>query len=238
MGAFAGSYHDFSELNFQQEAEKKIATIKIALEERPDEILALGLNNNKMTSTNFTALTETLSLEKFTTLTVLDISDNSIDVTAAGAIAKWLDLPSNPYIKLTGTPLALKKVGTFYDRFTQVCPEKAKNFMKRVIFISQNYINTANTSVAIYQTLKTDKKIPDDWAQIHHDFYKNAIFKRLLKERELNQFKMVERRIQQLSLSQPPSPQRASVDNEGLEKSSGDKETMTFSQALNSVTFQ
>ena len=223
-------YYDFSELNFMIDFDKKSEFIKNKLSINPSEILGIGLQYNKMTTDQFINLSNLLPLKEFTSLKVLNISDNKIDANITPILNLWLSLPSKPNIKMTGTILSCKNIKTLADQFRLEYPNKVSNFIKHIIFVSEEYINKAD-SLDFYKQLINDGKISLNWADKHHKFYNSVHYKNLTKIQEWNKYQMVERQMAVLGHT------RYNINKKLLYNDNSENDTLDFSQVLDLVTF-
>ncbi|OJW53949.1 MAG: hypothetical protein BGO67_07745 [Alphaproteobacteria bacterium 41-28] len=225
-------YVDFCDLNFSHSPQQKIRVIKEESEKKLSNIIAFGFSNNNITSVNFATLTNELKPEQFTKIQLLDLSDNQVDESSAESLARWLRLDSQPYIKLTGTPVAVKNVAKLSNKFKELYPDEASSFMERIIFMSRNYVAKASQSVQVYQKLTSQNVLPHNWTQIHKEFYDSEVFAHLLKERESQRYNLVMRNMQHLSTSARRSPTPINPQEEGI----GEEDLLNFHDALTVVT--
>lgn len=225
-------YIDFNDLDLTKDSTSKTARIVDDLQTYSSTVVAFALTNSVMTSEIFCDLTKKLTLKEFSKLKILDISDNKIDEKAAPVLANWLRLNSKPYIKITGTPIALKNVEKLYKSFNELYPNEAATFMKNIIFMSRDYINKASKTVKIYKTLVSQKAIPQNWAEIHNKFYELDEYKNLLRQRDFTRYHSTMVNMQRLSISPLQKPQE-----QDLYESVYDEESfIDFNDALESIS--
>ncbi|MDI9637894.1 hypothetical protein QM565_19385 [Geitlerinema splendidum] len=182
-------YVDCSEWDLSINPALKIQKIRFVLEGQEAGIEGLGFSQNRMTSAQFDEITASLDPEKYLNLKILNLNDNVIDTAAAPSLLKWLGLPSAPLINITGnSSISLKNISKLYGALGSLIddPSDLKEKMKRVIFMSPQYITKAKSSVAIYNTHAEEGIIPGDWDQRHKSFYASEYFKRLQAQRAID----------------------------------------------------
>lgn len=219
-------YFDFDQLDFTVNFDNKLTRINNELIDR-SQIIGLGLTGNRMESEQFIALSTMVNIEEFISLKILDLSDNRINIDCLPQLIQWLSLPSKPYIKLTSTLLSQRNIKKLHGLMTD-------NLLKRIIFISKGYIRQASQN-QIYIDFLKEGKLYSDWEAKHKSFYQKDYYNKLLKMREYNQFKMVERYMISLSLNQSPSQTRIHENNYGEDS---EEEILSFGQALDLITFK
>lgn len=223
----SSSHFNFTDYNFNENLpgktipiEEKLSTIKGKLL-KSSNVMSMNLKKTNLNSSTFKRLTKCLLTEpliesSLKSFQILEISDNKIDENAAPSIAKWLLLTSKPYIKLTGNPIALKNISKLYTGFTNngFSNENINKFMKKIIFVSKEYVRKASKTVQIYKTLVDNKIIPRNWACIHSEFYNLKFYKSLLKQEEINQFNLVMEKMERLSILSPSQLQSSNEEKE------------------------
>jgi hypothetical protein len=177
---------DFHGINLSIKQDDAVQELKAS-----SEIKFIRLSQCGLSSDNFKRLTMMLDLKEFSQLQLIDISSNPIDKTAALALAGWLELESQPYVKLTETDLKASKVESLYDELRHVFTTKqVAEFMKRVIFVTRSYLSNTqlkNDEVEVYNRLVQAGKIPTNWKDIHLEFYKKYFTKKPMNEAKKQQ---------------------------------------------------
>lgn len=115
-------------------------------------------------------------------------------------------------------------------------PEKVRRFMKRIIFVTRDYVKRASEEVQIYKTLVRNRKIPKSWGNIHNTFYRgNIYFNLLLDQKKMDDYQFVENSLKSLSLSSPSTASESTSDVDiATEDENGD--ALDFAEALKTVS--
>lgn len=123
---------------------------------------------------------------------ILDISFNELTTKSAENILTWLEHEAVSFVYIDGNhDISRKHIKNLWEQFaflkkndarelSSTKSEHLRKLMKKLIFIPRYYIHAAVSKVQIYRIMKADKKIPEDWGEIHRNFY--IIFKNISKK--------------------------------------------------------
>lgn len=153
----------------------------------------------------FDQLTKKLIPETFKSLKIIDISNNNISKLSAKNIISWLEISSEPFIIVRCTRVMLKNIEYLYDKMFDIkqSGEIVLNLLKKVIFMSNDYINIAKRK-KIYQNLVKKNKLPTNWNTIHQNFYKNNIhFKNFMNYLKMIKYNEFVRHMDELAKNAP-----------------------------------
>ncbi|MCI5055358.1 MAG: hypothetical protein MRY83_04570 [Flavobacteriales bacterium] len=239
-------YVDCSEWNLSKNPSIKISRIRDMLKEKESEVEGLGFSQNRMTSAQFNEITESLDPEKYLNLKILNLNDNLIGVDAASSFLRWLRLPSAPWINITGNAsISLKNISEFHEALGSLIddPSDLKEKMKRVIFMSHQYVPKAKRSVEVYSMHVGAGIIPWDWDQQHKCFYTSKFFKKLQAQRAVDRFTKCMEGMKILAAS-PPSiivsstslPLMAATSDASYHQQE-EPDELSFEQAIAALTF-
>lgn len=154
------------------------------------DLIGLSFNHCKINDYQLTIITDRLlgstdstgRTDSFPNLKILDLSDNYLTQISTNSLLKWIDLPSQPSIKITGNPVSLKNIKKIYNEITvinQYPADKINYYLSKIIFCSQGYYNKASKN-PIYIKYVSDKILSDKWVDFHKKFYESIEYQNLI----------------------------------------------------------
>ena len=106
---------------------------------------------------------------------ILDLSFNSITPASTQLIIQWIK-KGIQFIYLHGNPMcSMRRVGDLCDSIREATVgnmEEVKRWMSHVIFLPKYRFYAPKTQVQTYHLLHEKGYLPDNWTDIHIEFYK------------------------------------------------------------------
>lgn len=101
-------------------------------------------------------------------------------------LRKWVKVNAEIKINLVANPISLKNIAKIGVNILSMGENETdiQSLTRHLIFVSRTYLPTASRTVKIYKDLVEKRLLPEDWGNIHLEYYSSSLLEFFTKRKK------------------------------------------------------